>query len=123
MVSVKVEPSTGSLLQWARCLAVGNWEDPFALDFLVSEGKSLPRDWDDHWKFPHPVIPNFDHPGSTARQHRSYHDHEAPGQKVPSTSDVSDPVDMDGKTRHQPNKHSNRRKDVSLARCPPKFWI
>ncbi|KAJ5229457.1 hypothetical protein N7489_010165 [Penicillium chrysogenum] len=51
------------------------------LDFLVSEDKSLRRDWDDYWQFPHPVIPNFDHPGSTARQHRSYHDHEAPGQK------------------------------------------
>ncbi|KAJ5870517.1 hypothetical protein N7455_005458 [Penicillium solitum] len=122
-IDVKVEPSTGSLLQWARCLAVGNWEDPFALDFLVSEGKSLPRDWDDHWRFPHPVIPNLDHLGSIARQHRSYHDQEVPGRKVPSTSEVSDPVDMDGKTRHQPNKDYNRKKDVSLARRPPRFWI
>lgn len=79
LLLVKVEMGTDSLLQWARCLAVGNWEDPFTFDFLVSECKSLPRDWDDHWRFPHPVIPNFDHPGSTARQHRSYHDHEAPG--------------------------------------------
>jgi hypothetical protein len=52
--------------------------------------------------FPHSVIPNFDHPGSTARQHRSYHDHEAPGQ----STEVSDPVGMDGKTR-QPNKNYN----------------
>ncbi|KGO50987.1 hypothetical protein PEX1_101250 [Penicillium expansum] len=66
-------------------MSLGNCKIIFALDFPVSKGKSLPRDWDDHWQFPHRVISNFDHPGSIARQHRSYHDHEAPGQKVPSS--------------------------------------
>ncbi|KAJ5501293.1 hypothetical protein N7453_006110 [Penicillium expansum] len=91
-------------------MPLGNCKIIFALNFPVSKGKSLPRDWDDHWQFPHRVISNFDHPGSIARQHRSYHDHEAPGQKVPSRSEVSDPVGMDGKTRHQSGKDPNGKK-------------